>query len=244
VTEASGSADPADTGLLRLRHGGPRAGTVVLVLHGGQADSTRPARSWSPAALRLVPFVRAITAALADTDTAVASVRYRYRGWNGPRADAAVDAARAVNEAAAWPGRPRIVLVGHSMGGRAALHAAGHPQVLGVVALAPWWPPGEPVDQLRGKHLRVFHAPRDRVTDPHASLDLVHRARAAGADAAWAAVPSSDHAMLRRARTWHAVTAGAVTELAVPPGTEGEQTLAAGDVAEPGRRRTGAPPAE
>ncbi|WP_438949092.1 LLM class flavin-dependent oxidoreductase, partial [Streptomyces harbinensis] len=31
-----------------------------------------------------------------------------------------------------------VVLVGHSMGGRAALRAAGHPAVTGVVALAPW----------------------------------------------------------------------------------------------------------
>jgi rhodanese-related sulfurtransferase len=37
-----------------------------------------------------------------------------------------------------------VVLVGHSMGRRAALRAGGDPQVAAVCALAPWTPPSTP----------------------------------------------------------------------------------------------------
>ena len=198
----------------RLRSGAIGARTVVLVLYGGQADGTAPSRPWHLAALRLRPVEAAVAARSAGRDIAVATVRYRLRGWNGVRADAALDASHAVETVARWPGAPRIVLVGHSMGGRAALHAAAHPQVVGVVALAPWWPAEESVVHLRGKHLQVFHDPSDRVTDPVASRLLVTRARDAGARASWTAVPGGGHAMLGHARTWHRLAAEAVLRCA------------------------------
>jgi pimeloyl-ACP methyl ester carboxylesterase len=183
---------------------------IVLVLHGGRADSLAPARRWGLAALRMRPFIHELRKSLNGRQVTVIPVRYRLRGWNGDRADAAVDARRAVADAAARPGRPRIVLVGHSMGGRAALAAAVHPDVTAVVALAPWTPAREPVAHLAGKTVHILHAPQDRVTDPAASRAFAQRAGRAGAHATWEAVPGSGHAMIGSARTWHQRTAALV----------------------------------
>ncbi|UXX94367.1 lysophospholipase [Streptomyces sp. AD2-2] len=126
----------------------PRA--AVLVLHGGQSTSERPARPWQLAALRMNSVERAVAAQLPAADVLVARVGYRVRGWNGDRADAAQDALRALDALTELAGPVPTVLLGHSMGGRAALRAAGHPQVRGVVALAPWWPPGSRSCRRRG----------------------------------------------------------------------------------------------
>ena len=83
---------------------------------------------------------------------AVARLRYRVRGWNGADAAPVADAHWALDQLTArFPGVP-IALVGHSMGGRAALYAAGHPAVRAVVGLAPWIEPGDTertIDGLR-----------------------------------------------------------------------------------------------
>ena len=92
------------------------------------------------------------------------------------------------------------------MGGRAALRAAGDPGVTGVVALAPWCPPGEPVAQLAGTRLVVIHGRADRVTSPAESLRLAVAARAAGAQVCRYELSGGDHAMLRRAAVWHDLT--------------------------------------
>ncbi|MFE2139826.1 hypothetical protein ACFW9X_42770, partial [Streptomyces sp. NPDC059466] len=47
--------------LVPLRHRGT-ASAAVLVLHGGQADSTAPSRPWHVAALRMRPVTRAVAA--------------------------------------------------------------------------------------------------------------------------------------------------------------------------------------
>ncbi|WP_420712490.1 alpha/beta hydrolase, partial [Streptomyces sp. SPB78] len=83
----------------------------------------------------------------------------------------------ALDALAARDGDRPVVLLGHSMGGRAALRAAGHPTVRGIVALAPWCPEGEPVAQLAGRELVILHGDQDRVTSPDASWRLLARAR-------------------------------------------------------------------
>ncbi|WP_245879266.1 alpha/beta fold hydrolase, partial [Streptomyces reticuliscabiei] len=112
------SVAPASALLTRRCPSAP--GAAVVVLHGGQADSDRRARPWQLAALRMDPFVRAVTAALPGQDVLVAQVRYRLRGWNGSRADPVRDTHRALDELAELAGPVPIVLLGHSMGGRAA----------------------------------------------------------------------------------------------------------------------------
>ncbi|MFD6556420.1 alpha/beta hydrolase, partial [Streptomyces sp. NPDC058398] len=54
---------------------------------------------------------------------------------------------------------------------------------------------------------------RDRVTDPAGSFALVRRAAEAGASASAVRVEGGDHAMLRRARTWHRATGATVAAL-------------------------------
>ncbi|MGW3246845.1 alpha/beta hydrolase [Streptomyces sp. NPDC001070] len=189
----------------------PRA--AVLVLHGGRAEGLEPPPPWNLPGVRMRPFVRAIGRATAGHDVALAGVRYRHRGWNGDREDAARDALRALEALRQRAGDVPVVLVGHSMGGRAALRVAGHPLVGAVVGLAPWCPAGEPVGHLTGRRLVLLHGDRDRVTDPAGSLTLADRARAAGALACHLMVPGGDHAMLRGAGTWHTLTARLVAGL-------------------------------
>ncbi|MEV6019058.1 MULTISPECIES: alpha/beta fold hydrolase [unclassified Streptomyces] len=186
---------------------------AVLVLHGGAADGKAPPRLWNAARARMRPFLRHVTRALSDDGTFVGQVRYRHRGWNGADADPVADVLRALDELSALVGEVPVVLVGHSMGGRAALRAAAVPRVRAVVALAPWCPEGEPVAHLRDKRVIVLHGDRDRITDPAESFALVRRAVEAGSAANAVRVAGGDHGMLRRARTWHRVTAATVAGL-------------------------------
>ncbi|MET8686817.1 alpha/beta fold hydrolase [Streptomyces sp. NPDC004732] len=203
------SADPPRSPLVLPRAPEtPRA--VVLLLHGGREHGTSTPPPWNLPSLRMRPFARAIRRAYGARDVAVGRVRYRCRGWNGERADAARDARRALDELAPRIGDAPVVLVGHSMGARAALSAAGHPSVLAVVGLAPWCPTGEPVAQLRGRGVVLLHGDRDGTTDPAQSVDYVARAAAAGATAGLVPMSGSGHAMLRNAPAWHALTTATV----------------------------------
>lgn len=198
---------------LRARRSPRSVRAAVLFLHGGQAHSRATSRSWYPSPLRMRPFVRAVAAAVPDDDVLLAEVRYRVCGWNGHDADPVRDTRRALRELAALAEDVPVVLVGHSMGGRAALRAAVAPQVRAVLALAPWCPEGEPVAHLRGKEVVVLHGDRDRVTDPDASASFVSRARAAGARAELKIMAGGGHAMLRRSGHWHRTAASTVVGL-------------------------------
>jgi len=172
---------------------------VALVLHGGQADSYQSGERRRLSYHRMVPFARG----LAGAGLASYLLRYRYRGWNGAAADAARDAATALaGIAVRHPGTP-VVLVGHSMGGRAALVAAGSPGVVAVCALAPWVLATDPVDQLAGRTVLIAHGDRERMTSPQKSFDYAVRAGAATDRVARFEVPGSGHAMLARAADWH-----------------------------------------
>jgi pimeloyl-ACP methyl ester carboxylesterase len=101
----------------------------------------------------MLPFGWPLTAA----GPAVHLLRYRYRGWNAPAADPVLDTTWALEEIASrHPGAP-VVLVGHSMGGRAALWAAGAANVTAVCALAPWLVGTDPVRLLtRAEYSRAI----------------------------------------------------------------------------------------
>lgn len=203
--------DPRSALVVRHAVESPRA--AVLLLHGGRSEGTEAVSPWSLTGARMRPFARAIERAGRGQALLVGSVRYRCRGWNGEREDPVRDARRALDEVASRAGNVPTVLVGHSMGGRAALRAAGHPLVRGVVGLAPWCPQGEPVTQLRGRRLVLLHGDRDRTTDPGASLEYAVRAAEAGVDACALLMPGGDHAMLRRAGAWHRLTSQIVSGL-------------------------------
>ncbi|MFJ1753483.1 alpha/beta fold hydrolase [Kitasatospora sp. NPDC088134] len=189
----------------------PSPDAAVLVLHGGQEFGAGRPPAVNLPGLRMLPFAKAVergAAAVPGRSLAVGTVRYRCRGWNGDRADAARDAEAALADLAEQLGPVPIVLIGHSMGGRAALRAAAHPCVRGVVALAPWCPRDEPTEHLRGRSVLMLHGDRDKVTPP-ADTDLFAlRARDHGARVAGYRVHGSGHTLLRRAGDWHRSAAG------------------------------------
>ena len=187
----------------------PRA--AILVLHGGKANSRDAVDPGQLTVRRMQPFARDL-AALGD-DLAVAQLRYRIRGWNGTGDDALADVSFALESMRARYGDVPTVLVGHSMGGRAALRSAGHRSVRGVVALAPWLPGTEPVEQLDGRDVVVLHGTRDRTTSPRASARFVARAAPHARRAVYLDVPWSGHGMLLRASTWHRLTAAFVAAI-------------------------------
>ncbi|MEU8888446.1 alpha/beta fold hydrolase [Streptomyces sp. NPDC048442] len=199
----------------------PHPTAAALLLHGGRADALEPPSPLNLPGRRLTPFARALSRAAGGSRLAVRTAVYRHRGWNGARADPLPDALRALDELSAELGPVPVALLGHSMGGRAALRIAGHPQVLAVVGLAPWCPPGEPVEQLADRDVVLLHGDRDRTTSPRDTRDLAARARRAGARTCVVNIEGGDHAMLRRARTWHTltakVTAGLLGFVPLPP---------------------------
>lgn len=182
----------------------PGVRAVVMVVHGGTSVSTRPTSATQLAVLRMVPVARAIRHAVRGSAVTVVRPRFGVRGWNDPDASPVADLDRLL---AALPGTTgRVILVGHSMGARAALRAGGHPLVTAVAGLAPWLPPGEPVAQLAGRRILLAHASGDTVTRPADTWAYARRAREASRVTA-IEVRGSEHAMLRRAALWHELAA-------------------------------------
>nr|WP_237419552.1 alpha/beta fold hydrolase [Kitasatospora sp. SID7827] len=182
-------------------------------MHGGRAESLAPQPRLGLARLRMLAFAAAVRRLAADPSLVEVEVGYRYRGWNGGHAHPVADADRALREIASRAPDLKVTLLGHSMGGRAALAVAGHPQVRGAVLLAPWCQPGDAVGQLRGRRLVILHDPADRVTSADASRAFAARARRAGAEVRFVAMPRGGHAMLGGAGAWQRLAARAVTAI-------------------------------
>jgi len=173
---------------------------VVLVLHGGKANSEMQPMRWSFAKLRMVPFANVVRHRLPEV--AVGTVNYRHRGWNAPRKDPADDV-RAVLDS--LPGTSAVALLGHSMGGRAAVATADHPRVTGVVGFAPWLPDGESVAPVRGRTVVLAHGSTDRWVPTGLSARWAKRAQGVPDQLARFVVPGDDHTMLLHASRWNAL---------------------------------------
>ena len=85
-------------------------------------------------------------------------------------------------------------LVGHSLGGRAALLAGDQTAVSSVVALNPWVRPDDRVD-LAGRPVLVVHGTEDRIADPGRSAAMT-KALARTTTAGYLRVTGGKHAML------------------------------------------------
>ena len=176
--------------------------SIVLVLHGGRAHSRESGERKRLTYRRMLPFARALAT---HDGLAVFMLRYRYRGWNAPADDARRDAEWALDQLARrYPGVP-VVLLGHSMGGRAALGAAGAANVVAVCALAPWLDDSDPVRQLAGRTVLIAHGDRERWTDPRASYDFAVRAKQITDRVARFDVRGAGHFMLSRATDWQSL---------------------------------------
>jgi pimeloyl-ACP methyl ester carboxylesterase len=208
---------------------------AVLVAHGGRSQSTSPVTPYQPAVLRMIPVAGAIRRALPGRATVVNRPLYRLRGWNGDLASPVADLTGALDQLGERFGPIPVVLVGHSMGARAALRVAGHPQVTAVAGLAPWLPPGEPVQQLAGRRVLLAQAAGDRITRPADTWAFGERA-AAVTTVATIEVQHSDHALLRRAPLWHKIATGFV-RLALGLSPDEEPVAAAFRAAEAGGPR-------
>jgi alpha-beta hydrolase superfamily lysophospholipase len=200
------SAPRTEPVLRQLRGDGSPTG-AVLVLHGGRANSLEPVRRTNLAALRMRPFATAVAHRAGSARIGVFLLRNRVRGWNEQAADPMADTAWALERIRLQHGPIPVVLIGHSMGGRAALRSAGNPQVVAIVALAPWIPTDEPFAQLQGRAVLIIHGDRDKVTDPRSSRDYAAVAESKGIDVKYRSIVGGDHAMLHSARAWHALAA-------------------------------------
>lgn len=194
---------------------------VALVLHGGRSQSSEPTSARHLAVARMLPFDRALRQVGSRTDggLAVARLRYRVRGWNGAAQNPVRDTRWALERLhERFPDVP-FALVGHSMGGRTAVHVADDPAVAVVVGLAPWIQDGDPLARLAGRRVLLVHGDRDTWTDPHATAQVAERLRGTAAQVAFVCVRGEGHAMLRRPGVWHRLTAGyvAATLLGTPP---------------------------
>jgi predicted esterase len=186
---------------------GPTRG-VVVVLHGGKADSHETSEPRHLSSRRVNPLVRALHRHGRRHGVAVWKVRYRVRGWNGRERSPVRDAEWALAEIRRRHGAVPVVLVGHSMGGRVAVHVLGDRSVVGAVLLCPWLP-REPLEGARDRQVLLAHATTDRWTSPRETWQWAAAARPLATTLTYVRVRRTGHFMLRRAGLW--------TDLAVGP---------------------------
>ncbi|MEU5161547.1 alpha/beta hydrolase [Streptomyces sp. NPDC020875] len=198
---------------------GAGIGGVVLVLPDGAPESNRGRSPW--AHLAALPLGRALARAGRAEGLLVLPVHYSGRGWNGTRAQLAVDTAWAADEVVRRYGDVPVCLAGLGLGGRAALRAAGHSAVASVLAMAPWLPAEtegpaggegvdgggggvgerdgcgapEPVKQLVGRQVMIVHGTNDERSCPDRSYRLAERAKKTNRDICRFEVHTDGHAL-------------------------------------------------
>jgi alpha-beta hydrolase superfamily lysophospholipase len=166
---------------------------LVLVLHGG--GSRRDSTMVSPtqlSVLRMVPIAHRIARAGRGRLTVVRLLN-SVRGWD-TRHTPVEDVRWALKELEGSYGALPTCLVGHSLGGRAALLAGDQAGVRSVVALNPWVQTSDRVD-LAGRRTLIVHGTEDRIADPRKSVALAERL-ALTAPVGYLRVTGGKHAML------------------------------------------------
>ena len=201
---------------------------VVVVLHGGASRADRA--MVSPAqlsVLRMVPVAGRIARA-GRRRLAVYRLLNSHRGWDSTTTPV-MDVAWALDRVEEAHGSLPAALVGHSLGGRAALLAAGAPSVRSAVALNPWVYPTDTVD-LTGRQVLVVHGTDDRIASPDRAAAVARRLSST-ARVGYVAVPGGRHAMLRQGRTFERYAAEFVTAtlLGTEPSSPAVSAVLAGE---------------
>ena len=169
---------------------------TVLVLHGGAARSEVTEVSPTQlSVLRMVPLARRLARA-GGKRLAVYRLLNSARGWDTGHTPAQ-DAHWALDRIGREDGEHPTALVGHSLGGRAALLAGEHPAVTTVVGLNAWIAPGDHAE-LRGRRVLLVHGTADRIADPGRARRLAREVAATAESTGWLDVQDAKHAMLRR----------------------------------------------
>lgn len=168
----------------------------VLLLHGG--GSRRHSVRVSPAqlsVLRMIPIAHRV-ARTGGRRLAVFRLLNSVRGWDThhtPVDDVAWALARLRDR---FEESLPTCLVGHSLGGRAALLAAGRPEVRSAVALAPWVYPTDGRRDLGGRRVLIVHGTEDRVALPERAVAVAGDLRRS-AQVGFISVAGGSHSMVR-----------------------------------------------
>lgn len=174
---------------------------LVLVLHGGKQTSTQGVDGRSASWRRMAALQRTITPAAHQAGVSTWLLRFRVRGWNG---GAPVrDARWAMEQVRAELGEVPVVLLGHSMGARTAAYMADDRSVVGVVGLAPWWQPDDPVRALAGKPVAAAHGRTDKITSAKMTRAFLARAESLAASAEFHDMGRVGHYLLRHIPEWN-----------------------------------------
>ena len=173
---------------------------AVLVLHGGADRPDMPGVSPTQlSVLRMIPTAKAVARA-GRGRLAVLRLLNTRRGWDTHHTP--VDDVRwALGRLHERYGALPVGLVGHSLGGRAALLAGALDPVRSVVALNPWVYPDDGVP-LPGRRVLVVHGTADRIAQLGRAERVVERLRRGGTDIELVRVEGGKHAMLRHHRAF------------------------------------------
>jgi predicted esterase len=189
---------------------------AVLVLHGGASRGERMMVSPTQlSVLRMIPIAKRLARA-GRGRLAVFRLLNSRRGWDAHHTP--VNDARWALERMAEQlgGAAPTCLVGHSLGGRAALFAADAPEVRGAVALAPWVSPADAPSGLADRRILIVHGDGDRIASPQRSAALARRLAAAGTAVDYVIVAGGKHAMLSHGREFIDPAAEFVVETLSP----------------------------
>jgi alpha/beta superfamily hydrolase len=183
-----------------------RPAGLVLVLHGGSAlRAGKPVSAAQLSVLRMIPIARRLSRA-GRGQLAVFRLLNSHRGWDRGQSPVR-DVGWALEQACRQSDGPLATcLVGHSLGGRAALLAASQPGVVSAVALAPWLYATDDAE-LAGRQVLIVHGSSDRVADPAKSAAVARNLAGTADGLGYVLIRGGQHAMVRHGRRFTALAA-------------------------------------
>ncbi|MET3961019.1 pimeloyl-ACP methyl ester carboxylesterase [Marmoricola sp. OAE513] len=201
---------------------------IVIVVHGGA--SRRGQMMVSPtqlSVLRMIPLARRLARA-GKGRLAVYRLLNSYRGWDTHHTPVH-DIEWAISRVAELHGVDvPVALVGHSLGGRAAILAARLPAVRSVVALAAFVYPADADGLgLRDRWILFVHGVRDRIAPVQRAEALAQRLARTN-EVGFLAIRRGKHAMLAEHGTFERAASDFVTStlLGTSPGTRSGSLVA------------------